>query len=44
MFLDIFELRAKNKSLNLGKTDYILWSQILENKAVNVPQITFKKI
>ena len=33
MFLDILELRAKNKNLNIGKTDYIIWSQILEKKS-----------
>ena len=32
MFLDILELRAKNKNDNLGKTDYIIWSQVLEKK------------
>ena len=43
MFLDILELRTKNKNINLGKKDYIKWSQILEKVSVNVPWKSFKK-
>ena len=33
----------KNKYKNLGKTDYIIWSQILERNGVNVHQKLKKK-
>ena len=36
--------QSNNKSVNFGKTDYIMQSQILEKVASNEPWKTFKKV
>ena len=44
MFQDIFELKVENKNSSLDKTVKIIWSQILQKKALTWPHKIIKKI